>query len=68
MTFTPLCPNCNKRMYIGKSMSGYHWYCEDYAYDGGIIMKVEKINESGVAGQHLSKINEGEEIKDEGKN
>lgn len=39
---TPLCPKCNKRMHIGKGIDGEHWYCVDYAYCGGIIMKVEK--------------------------
>jgi len=40
--FTPLCPNCNKKMEIHKAMNGYHWYCPDYSYCGGIINKVER--------------------------
>jgi Zn-finger nucleic acid-binding protein len=43
MTFTPLCPNCNKKMEIHIVMDGEHWYCPDYAYCGGIIMEVENV-------------------------
>jgi len=31
------CPNCGKKMKIGKPISpGYRWYCPDYAFCGGI--------------------------------
>lgn len=39
--FTPLCPKCNKKMEIHEAMDGEHWYCPNYAYDGGIIKDVK---------------------------
>ena len=44
MTFTPICPNCNKKMEIHKSTSGFHWYCPEYWRCGGIIDKVESVD------------------------
>ncbi len=36
-----MCPNCNKTMKIGKSMSGYNWYCVDFPIKcGGLIKEV----------------------------
>jgi len=40
--FIPLCPNCNRKMEIHRSMMGLQWYCPDYAYCGGRISKVDK--------------------------
>lgn len=49
--FTPLCPNCNKRMEIHKSMSGYQWYCPDYWKCGGRIKVVGETVTDGVRGR-----------------
>jgi len=31
------CPKCGKEMKIGKSMSDYNWYCENFPYCEGMI-------------------------------
>jgi len=41
-----MCPICNKPMKIGKAMSGYKWYCQDFPLKcNGLIEEVE-FNES----------------------
>jgi hypothetical protein len=41
-----LCPKCNKPMKIGKSMSGYNWYCQDFPLKCDGRIKDVKFNEN----------------------
>jgi len=40
------CPKCNKPMKIGKAMSGYNWYCEDFPLRCDGLIKEVGFNES----------------------
>lgn len=37
-----ICKKCGKEMRIGKAMSGYNWYCEDFPYCDSIIKGCDK--------------------------
>ena len=40
-----MCPNCNKPMKIGKAMSGYNWYCQDFPLRCDGLIKDVNFNE-----------------------
>jgi hypothetical protein len=41
-----MCPKCNKPMKIGKSMSGYNWYCQDFPLKCDGLIKDVCFNEN----------------------